>query len=142
MTCMLTFCCSSACIGMLGPTATCCTFMVCCMRVASVFVACCCLLLQHLLLAKHSDNTLTSVVPVVGDRKRVLEQVIYFISIYWSQSFSVGPSSQGCTEGAACYAFPTSELIRLHSRSPEWQRISSAEREKLGLTFEEDGEFW
>jgi len=28
------------------------------------------------------------------------------------------------------------------NRSPEWQRISSAEREKLGLTFEEDGEFW
>jgi len=26
--------------------------------------------------------------------------------------------------------------------SPEWQRISESERTKLGLTFEEDGEFW
>lgn len=26
--------------------------------------------------------------------------------------------------------------------SPEWQKISKDEREKIGLTFEEDGEFW
>ena len=27
-------------------------------------------------------------------------------------------------------------------RSAEWQKISKDEREKIGLTFEEDGECW
>ena len=27
-------------------------------------------------------------------------------------------------------------------RSPEWSKISDAEREKIGLTFDNDGEFW
>lgn len=31
---------------------------------------------------------------------------------------------------------------QLSFRSPEWQKISKDEREKIGLTFEEDGEFW
>ena len=33
-------------------------------------------------------------------------------------------------------------LTRLLSRSPEWANISEGQREKLGLTFSDDGEFW
>ncbi len=33
-------------------------------------------------------------------------------------------------------------LNRLLSRSPEWTNITEKEREKLGLTFNDDGEFW
>lgn len=33
-------------------------------------------------------------------------------------------------------------LTRMLSRSPEWNNISEKEREKLGLTFNDDGEFW
>lgn len=34
------------------------------------------------------------------------------------------------------------KVCQLSFRSPEWQKISKDEREKIGLTFEEDGEFW
>lgn len=30
----------------------------------------------------------------------------------------------------------------LYSRSPEWRFISDEEKEDLGLTFDDDGEFW
>lgn len=33
-------------------------------------------------------------------------------------------------------------LILKYYSSSEWNRISTGEKEKLGLTFEEDGEFW
>ena len=32
--------------------------------------------------------------------------------------------------------------MTLYFRSPEWNKVTQAEREKLGLTFEDDGEFW
>lgn len=56
-------------------------------------------------------------------------------AIYHAFSLT-GPSGEGY------YVYSAGELTRLHSRSPEWSRISSSERERLGLTFEEDGEFW
>lgn len=34
------------------------------------------------------------------------------------------------------------KVRQLSFRSPEWQKISKDERENIGLTFEEDGEFW
>ena len=40
------------------------------------------------------------------------------------------------------YLYSCSSLTRLLSRSPEWANISEKEREKLGLTFNDDGEFW
>ena len=40
------------------------------------------------------------------------------------------------------YLYSCSSLTRLLSRSPEWTNISEKEREKLGLTFNDDGEFW
>ena len=33
-------------------------------------------------------------------------------------------------------------FTRLISRSPEWSSISDKDRDKLGLTFDDDGEFW
>lgn len=30
----------------------------------------------------------------------------------------------------------------LYIRSEEWSKISKSDREKIGLTFEDDGEFW
>lgn len=27
-------------------------------------------------------------------------------------------------------------------RSPEWEKISSSEKKDMGLTFDEDGDFW
>ena len=33
-------------------------------------------------------------------------------------------------------------LICSFCRSPEWKLISDAERKNLGLTFDDDGEFW
>ena len=33
-------------------------------------------------------------------------------------------------------------FILQHSRSPEWRFIQEAEKEDLGLTFDDDGEFW
>ena len=40
------------------------------------------------------------------------------------------------------YLYSCSSLTRLLSRSPEWANISEKQREKLGLTFNDDGEFW
>jgi len=40
------------------------------------------------------------------------------------------------------FAYSTEHLLRLNSRSPEWAKISKSEKDKLGLTFEDDGEFW
>ena len=40
------------------------------------------------------------------------------------------------------FAYSTEQLLRMNSRSPEWTKISKSEKDKLGLTFEDDGEFW
>ena len=40
------------------------------------------------------------------------------------------------------YLYSSCSLTRLLSRSPEWTNISDKEKEKLGLTFEDDGDFW
>ena len=32
--------------------------------------------------------------------------------------------------------------LLLPFRSPEWEKIDQNDRKKVGLTFEEDGEFW
>jgi len=40
------------------------------------------------------------------------------------------------------YSYSTKQLLHLDSRSPEWNIISKSEKEKLGLTVEDDGEFW
>ncbi|XP_047739328.1 calpain-5 [Hyalella azteca] len=53
----------------------------------------------------------------------------------WNGAFSDGGSSHG-------FMFSVSQLTRLCSRSPEWAKVSNAERESLGLVFEDDGEFW
>lgn len=29
-----------------------------------------------------------------------------------------------------------------HSSSEEWQKVSKSEREKMGVTVQDDGEFW
>ena len=40
------------------------------------------------------------------------------------------------------FAYTSEHLLQLNSRSVEWTKISKSEKEKLGLTFEDDGEFW
>ncbi len=40
------------------------------------------------------------------------------------------------------YAYTQEQLLNMNSRSPEWMKIPKSEKEKLGLTFEDDGEFW
>jgi hypothetical protein len=40
------------------------------------------------------------------------------------------------------FAYSPEQLLRITSRSPEWTKISNHEKDKLGLTFEDDGEFW
>lgn len=49
---------------------------------------------------------------------------------------SVGSSS------SSEFAYTVEQCLQFNSRSPEWTRISKSEKEKLGLTFEDDGEFW
>lgn len=34
------------------------------------------------------------------------------------------------------------KFLKFSISSTEWNKISLSEKEKLGLTFEEDGEFW
>ncbi|XP_037777127.1 calpain-5-like isoform X1 [Penaeus monodon] len=53
----------------------------------------------------------------------------------WNGAFSDGKERSG-------FVYTTSELTKMYSRSPEWSKVSASEREKLGLTFEDDGEFW
>ena len=36
----------------------------------------------------------------------------------------------------------TSSLSRMLTRSPEWSKLSSKEKAKLGLSLQDDGEFW
>lgn len=40
------------------------------------------------------------------------------------------------------FAYTHEQLINMNSRSPEWMKIPKSEKEKLGLVFEDDGEFW
>ena len=40
------------------------------------------------------------------------------------------------------FLYSTSSLSRMLSRSPEWAGVSQKEKEKLGLTLKDDGEFW
>lgn len=44
--------------------------------------------------------------------------------------------------GVSEYLYTCIYITRLLSRSPEWANITDKEREKLGLTFDDDGEFW
>ncbi|XP_064113941.1 calpain-5-like isoform X4 [Macrobrachium nipponense] len=53
----------------------------------------------------------------------------------WNGAFSDGRKGSG-------FVYTTSQLTKMYSRSPEWSKVSASEREKLGLTFEDDGEFW
>ncbi|KAK8746452.1 hypothetical protein OTU49_017024 [Cherax quadricarinatus] len=53
----------------------------------------------------------------------------------WNGAFSDGKRRSG-------FVYTTSQLTKMYSRSPEWSKVSASEREKLGLTFEDDGEFW
>ncbi|XP_042219812.1 calpain-5-like isoform X2 [Homarus americanus] len=53
----------------------------------------------------------------------------------WNGAFSDGKERSG-------FVYTTSQLTKMYSRSPEWSKVSASEREKLGLTFEDDGEFW
>ncbi|XP_050718946.1 calpain-5-like isoform X2 [Eriocheir sinensis] len=53
----------------------------------------------------------------------------------WNGAFSDG------TERSE-FVYSTSQLTKMYSRSPEWSKVSASERQKLGLTFEDDGEFW
>jgi hypothetical protein len=38
--------------------------------------------------------------------------------------------------------YPAPALTRLCSRSPEWNSVSSKDRDRLGLITADDGEFW
>lgn len=40
------------------------------------------------------------------------------------------------------YMFSTKKLLRIHSSSVEWTRLSQQERSKLGLKLEQAAEFW
>ncbi|KAG1683975.1 Calpain-5 [Nymphon striatum] len=53
----------------------------------------------------------------------------------WGEKEWNGPFSDG-------WLYSTAKLTKLLSSSPEWSKIDESEREKMGLTFEEDGEFW
>ncbi|XP_069692223.1 calpain-5-like isoform X2 [Periplaneta americana] len=54
---------------------------------------------------------------------------------------STGESKSNDVEEAD-YAYSTSQLTRLLSRNPEWSKIKDTERERLGLTLDQEGEFW
>ena len=56
-------------------------------------------------------------------------------------SFS-GGLSMGRELSGRDFLYTCLSLTRLLSRSPEWANISESQREKLGLTFSDDGEFW
>ena len=51
-------------------------------------------------------------------------------------------SSRGTSSSQVIFVYSPEQLLRMNSRSPEWTKISNHEKEKLGLTFEDDGEFW
>ena len=57
--------------------------------------------------------------------------------LYFSGGLSLGRELSGRDFLYTCLS-----LTRLLSRSPEWANISEGQREKLGLTFSDDGEFW
>ena len=40
------------------------------------------------------------------------------------------------------FNYSTSSLPRMLSRSPEWTQIPNKEKDRLGLTVKDDGEFW
>ena len=67
-----------------------------------------------------------------------LSSFLFFLSKYflWSRIVVL------CSSAARDYLYDCLALTRLLSRSPEWSNISEKEREKLGLTFNDDGEFW
>lgn len=47
-----------------------------------------------------------------------------------------------CSVSVSDFIYSCHYFTRLISRSPEWSSISDKERDKLGLTFDDDGEFW
>ncbi|XP_063244586.1 calpain-5-like isoform X2 [Bacillus rossius redtenbacheri] len=51
-------------------------------------------------------------------------------------------STPKSVEGSGEYAFSTSELSKLLSTNPEWAKVKDSQRERIGLTFNEEGEFW
>ena len=63
-----------------------------------------------------------------------------------------GPSAPSAPSPPCYYAngfanrdlqlYSTSSLSRMLTRSTEWSRISNKEKEKLGLSLQDDGEFW
>lgn len=69
----------------------------------------------------------------------------YASSVVVSVGISPGaPSSSNNSKkvSKSHYAYTQEQLLNMNSRSPEWMKIPKSEKEKLGLTFEDDGEFW
>lgn len=53
-----------------------------------------------------------------------------------NKSVASNPESDGD------YAYSTSRLTKLLSKNPAWAKIKESERTRIGLTIENDGEFW
>lgn len=53
-----------------------------------------------------------------------------------NKSVASNPESDGD------YAYSTSQLTKLLSKNPAWAKIRESERGRIGLTIENDGEFW
>ncbi|CAL8072205.1 unnamed protein product [Orchesella dallaii] len=55
---------------------------------------------------------------------------------------NISPSYKNVKKYRNEFAYTQEQLLNMNSRSPEWVKIPKSEKEKLGLTFEDDGEFW
>ena len=73
-------------------------------------------------------------------------QVLIIYSRFRLHAISLSSFSGGLSMGRELsgrdFLYTCLSLTRLLSRSPEWANISESQREKLGLTFSDDGEFW
>ena len=80
----------------------------------------------------------------------LLVNLFYFPSIFVSRRASSALSSaeppsyysNGFGSRSNNFVYSTSSLSRMLSRSPEWAGVSQKEKDKLGLTLKDDGEFW
>jgi hypothetical protein len=74
-----------------------------------------------------------------------------FFILFFSRGLDFGGASSsppsydslnGCGSRYNNGLYNTSSLSRMLSRSPEWANVSEKDKEKLGLTLKDDGEFW
>ena len=79
-----------------------------------------------------------------------LQFFVYIFSavcLHISRATSLPPSYYSSCNGyggasSNNFNFSTNSLPRMLSRSPEWNQIPNKEKDKLGLTVKDDGEFW